>query len=345
MKKIFIGVTECKPGMKMAETIFNEYGAVIVGEGTILDLHIINTIIKLGIIKTKVYSSNDNISEVKSTEIFKAQYNENVDTIKQVIHNISRGGSIDINKVNHISHTIYARINENRDIVNSIHQIKNVDEYTYTHCINVSMLCMLIGKWLKFDKKKLELLIQAGLLHDIGKGRINPEILNKPGALSPDEYEEIKNHALYGYMITDNISEINEDVRKGILMHHEREDGTGYPNGVKGSYIHEFAKIIAVADIYDAMTSNRIYEQKKSPFEVFSLLENNSFGILDTRVVKVFLSNMAVYYIGDFVRLSTGDMGEIIYINPMRIAQPIIRVENSYVDLAIETNVKIAELV
>jgi putative nucleotidyltransferase with HDIG domain len=282
---------------------------------------------------------------VNSSEMFKAQYNENLESVKEILHDISAGKSIDIKKVQDISSTIYARINENRDIVSCINQIRSVDEYTYTHCINVSMLSMMIARWMKYDTETVNELIQAGLLHDIGKGRIDPEIINKPGMLTKEEFEEMRKHALYGYMLAEGSTGISENVRKCILMHHEREDGTGYPLGARGSQIHHFAKIVAVADIYDAMTSNRSYKQKDSPFDVFYLMENSTFGVLDTKVVRAFLSNMAAYYIGDFVRLNTGDMGEIVYINPMRISQPIIRVNTSYVDLSNKVNVKIAELV
>lgn len=345
MKGITISVNDCQPGMKMAETIYNQYGAVIVGEGTILDQHLILKIQRLGIDNIKIYSLTDKNLRGNSIEVFKEQYNENLSAVKSILHDISTGKNVDVLKINKIARSISMKVNDNRDIVNSINQIRHVDEYTYTHSLNVSMLCMLIGKWLKYDVKTLGMLIQAGLLHDIGKGKIDPVILNKPTSLDRDEYEIMKKHSLYGYMLTEGLPGINDDVRKGVLMHHEREDGSGYPLGVKGDQIHSFAKIIAVADIYDAMTSNRAYRPRESPFEVFDMMENNTFGILDTRVVKVFLGNMAAYYIGDYVRLNTGNIGEIVYINPMRISQPIIRVEDAYTDLAEETKVKILELV
>lgn len=345
MRGTNISVNDCQPGMKMAETIFNQYGAVIVGEGTILDQHLISKIQRLGIDKIKIIDFTEKSLRDNSFEIFKAQYNENLGTVKSILHDISIGKNVDVVKINKVARSISMKINDNRDIVNSINQIRQVDEYTYTHSLNVSMLCMLIGKWLKYDLKNLGMLIQAGLLHDIGKGKIDPEIINKPLPLDDDEYEIMKKHTLYGYMLTEGLAGINEDVRKGVLMHHEREDGSGYPLGAKGDQIHGFAKIIAVADIYDAMTSNRSYRHRQSPFEVFEMMENNTFGILDTRVVKVFLGNMAAYYIGDFVKLNTGNIGEIVYINPMRISQPIVRVKDIYTDLAEETKIKILELV
>ena len=345
MKKVFVSLDECIPGMRIAETVFNEYGAVIVAEDAVLDRHIIRQIENLGVIKIKVYDNMNDMIIVSGTELFRAQYNENLSIVKDILHDISNGKDIDIKKVNEVSDSIITRINENRDIVSCINQMRSVDEYTYTHSVNVSLLCMLIGKWMKFDYFKVKKLVHAGFLHDIGKGKIPPEILNKPEKLTRDEFEEIKKHPVYGFKLAEAIPNLDDAILKGILMHHEREDGSGYPFGVKGPQIHEFAKIVAVADIYDAMTSNRAYRGKESPFEVFELMENDSFGILDPKVTSTFLSNIATYYIGDFVKLNTGDIGEIIYINPSHISQPIVKADDVFIDLTHETNIKILELI
>jgi putative nucleotidyltransferase with HDIG domain len=223
--------------------------------------------------------------------------------------------------------------------------MREADEYTYTHSVNVSLLSMLIGKWLKLDYYSIKSLVSAGLLHDIGKGKISPDILNKPGALTDDEFEEIKKHPAYGYQIAEKIPEVSDDILKAILMHHEREDGSGYPLGLKSEQIHDFAKIVAVADVYDAMTSNRAYRTMICPFDVIESIEKDNFGTLDHRVVSVFLKNIASYYMGDFVKLSNGDIGEIVYINPFNISKPIIRAANSYIDLSNEKKLKILELI
>jgi putative nucleotidyltransferase with HDIG domain len=345
MRKVVVSVHECIPGMIMAETIFNEYGAIVVGENAILDDHMIKKLKNLDIMKIKIFDLEQVIISANTSEFFKAQYNENVEVVKDMLHDISIGKNINTEKVNTITQSVFVRINENRDIVSCINQIRSADEYTYAHSVNVSLICMLIGKWLKFDTEKIKILIQAGLLHDIGKGKIPPEILNKPDKLTADEYEEMKKHPVYGYRIAENMPDIPKDVALAILMHHEREDGTGYPMNIKGSQISEMAKIVAVADIYDAMTSDRSYRLKESPFEVFELMENRAFGFLDPIVSRTFLNNIASYYIGDYVKLNTGSVGEIIYINPMHISQPLIRVGDSYIDLTIERKVKINQLI
>lgn len=345
MRKVFVSVYDAAEGMQMAETIFNDYGAIIVSENTILDEHLIRKLQNLNISKVKVFNQSDDIINANNSELYKAQYNANLEVMKDMLHDISSGKNINMERVDDVSESIFTRINENRDIVGCLGQIRSADEYTYTHSINVSLLSMLIGKWMKLDAATIKLLVQTGLLHDIGKTKINPEILNKPEKLSVEEFNEIRKHPVYGYRIIEKIPGISKDVCMGILMHHEREDGTGYPVGIKGNQIHKFAKIIAISDIYDAMTSNKSYREKEPPFEVFELMENKTFGLLDPTVVNAFLNNMAAYYIGDLVKLSNGVVGEIIYINPRHISQPVVRVNETFIDLTMHTDIKIVELV
>lgn len=234
---------------------------------------------------------------------------------------------------------------EKMDLIRSMNQIRSSDEYLYTHSMNVAMLSMLIGKWLKYEDKKLQALVQAALLHDIGKIKVPLEILNKPGKLTDAEYEEMKKHSEYGYRMLEEKGNISMDICLAVLMHHEREDGSGYPIGAKSNRIHDFAKIIAVADIYDAMTSERVYKERESPFEVFELMEEKTIGQLSVEVVLTFLNNIASYYIGDLVMLSNGETGEIIHINPRHVSKSIIKAKEKYLDLSVEKDIKIKYLI
>lgn len=344
MKTVMINIDNCVPGMKVAKWIHNEYGAIIVARDTILDAHIIHKLKNLDISRIMIYDETDNVIITNSFDAFKAQYNENVEVIKEILHDISSGKSVDINKIEAITDSIIIRINENSDIVRCINQMRTADEYTYTHSVNVALLCMLIGKWMKMDIDKIRMLVQAGLLHDIGKSMINTEILNKPGLLTEQEYEEIKKHALYGYRIIEKMPGIDKEVGVGVLMHHEREDGSGYPMGLLSEQIHEYAKIIAVADTYDAMTSNRVYKEKESPFDALDEIIMKTFGTLNTKCVRAFMNNIAAYYIGDFVKLNTGETAVIIYINPANISRPIVKVGDKFVDLSYDYKIRIVEL-
>ncbi len=237
-----------------------------------------------------------------------------------------------------------SKVNENREIVSCISEMRAAGDYLYTHSINVALLSMLLGKWLKYDYLRLKSLVTSAFLHDIGKSRIPSEILNKPGTLDENEFAEIKKHCVIGYKLAESFPGMDEDILKGILQHHEREDGSGYPFGLRGDRIHEIAKIIAVADIYDAMTSNRFYKERACPFDVIDYIEKDHLGTLDHRITSTFLKNIASYYIGEHVILSSGDTGEIVYINPYHISRPIVKCGDKYVDLSAERSVKIAEM-
>ena len=127
-------------------------------------------------------------------------------------------------------------------------------------------------------------------------------------------------------------------------MHHERMDGSGYPYGVHNENINTIARIIAVADAYDAMISERPYQKKRSPFEVMHLLQEGIFGKLDTKILLTFLSNIATYYIGTYVALNTGEIGEVVAINPSCVYRPIIRVQDRYIDMNADFTVQIVDL-
>ncbi len=345
MRRVFIGISDCKPGMTIAEDIYNEYGAVIITEGTVLEEYIIERIRKLGIERLRVYDETGEMVEVSESELFRAQYRESVNTVKSILHDISAGKQIDTPRVDQTTKSILSRINENRAIVSCLNEMRSSGEYLYSHSLNVALLCMLIGKWLKFDYLKLKSLITAGFLHDIGKIRIPAEILNKPGPLSGEEFEEVKRHPVYGFKIAESAEGLNEDILRGILMHHEREDGSGYPLGLKGDKIHEFGKIVAVADVYDAMTSTRVYKAKQCPFDVIECILTDYFNTLDIKITSVFLKNIASYYIGESVMLNDGTIGEIIYINPYNISKPIVRAGSKYIDLVAQKGLKIMGLI
>lgn len=348
MEKIFISPSQLISGMKIAETIFNDYGAVVISEGTILDDHLVNKLKRMDLFRLQVYESEDEIitskNEITYKEEFVKNYSSSVDEYKKIITDISNGADLNTAKVDNVVDSVLQRFEEKRDIVSCLNQIRSADEYTYAHSLNVSLISMLIGNWMKFDSERIRLLVQAGMLHDIGKTRIPLEILNKPGKLTAEEFEEMKKHTVYGYRMLEKVPSISREVLSAVLMHHEKEDGTGYPNKLRGDKIHIFAQIVSVADIYDAMTSNRVYREKECPFEVFQLMEENSLGKLNPRVVYAFLNNMAAYYIGDKVILSNDEIGEIVYINPRVVSKPIVKVGDKFIDFLKEQDIKIKQM-
>jgi HD-GYP domain-containing protein (c-di-GMP phosphodiesterase class II) len=195
-------------------------------------------------------------------------------------------------------------------------------------------MSIIIAKWMSLSDEEVDEIVSAGLLHDIGKTKISEDLLSKPGKLTNEEFEEIKKHTLLGYMMLGKVKDATGNIKCSVLMHHEKIDGSGYPTGATDDEIPLFPKIIAVADIYDAMTSNRSYRNKMCPFEVIKNLEMQTFGKLDTKVLTIFLKNIANSYLGDFVELNTGEICQIVFINPNRVWQPIVKFDDEFIDLS-----------
>jgi HD-GYP domain-containing protein (c-di-GMP phosphodiesterase class II) len=172
--KLSVSIDKCKTGMKIAETIFNDYGGVIVSENSILDQHTIKKLQMLDIPKIKIYDLSDE-SIAENSDSFKEQYDAQVENIKDIIKDISSGKNLEMNRIDDAVDSVIGSVKENRDIVSCINEVRDADEYTYTHCMNVSLLSMMIGKWLKLDQNKIKDLAYAGILHDIGKAKIAPK--------------------------------------------------------------------------------------------------------------------------------------------------------------------------
>ena len=187
---------------------------------------------------------------------------------------------------------INSEIGGNRHIASCLSALRNYDEYTYKHSLNVAYYSAVLAGWVELRKAEIADVIKAGLLHDMGKIRIPKEILNKKGKLLPGEYEVIKMHSLYGYRIADKMKGINGSVKSAIIMHHEREDGTGYPFGHTGKKIVRAAKIVAVADVYDAMTSERVYGKKHTPAEAFDMFKAEGGRLFDRDTVSAFIKGI-----------------------------------------------------
>jgi len=342
-KTITIDINEYKPGMKVSEEILNNYGAVLVHKNTMLDKYTIHRLKLHGINSIKIYEDYEEI-EVKDKNTTKV-YEENINEFKSIIKDIGNGKKLDTLKVQNIVKELNDNFTSIYDIITHLNSNRGIDEYTYSHSLNVSLLCTLMGNWLELNQSQIRTLSYCGLLHDIGKSKIPPEILNKPGPLNAKEYEIMKKHSILGYnILKDNIA-ISKDIMLAVLMHHEREDGSGYPFGLKGDQIPLYAKITAIADIFDAMTSDRVYKKRETCFYVFEMFESDYLTKCDTSILLTFLKRIADYYIGSNVRLSDGSYGEIVFINQHQISRPIVKLEDeSIIDLSKEKELIIEEV-
>ncbi|WP_169833023.1 HD-GYP domain-containing protein [Geosporobacter ferrireducens] len=348
-KKIKTRVQDLTEDMVLATGIVNDNGVLILSAGTLLNKRTIKKLKEMKTAEVWVYCENDEEPEegqintegpekVKSKEneavLPKVEiYTQNKKVVENIIADMERGELVSVDTMTRALDILMKQFDSNKEILQAIDYFRNADNHLYTHCVNVALLCFLMGKWLDMEKSKIQKLICAGLLHDIGKTR---ELVG-----DKKEPEDEKVHPAIGYKIIKKIAKMDEDVLQGVLMHHEREDGSGYPFGLEHNKIHGFAKIIAIVDTYDLLVTSKIGKEKESPFKVLETFEKESFGLFAPNYLSVFLKNIANYYIGDKVYLNTGEEAEIIFINPQHVSKPLIRIGNRYIDTLQDTSIYI----
>lgn len=276
---------------------------------------------------------------------FQVGYTKNVMDIKNHFQSITEGGSIDLQVL--LSSSM-SSLNEQHlnsiELFDMLHNMRQINDSIYAHCLNVAFIARTLGKWLKYEKRDLQLLTLAGLLHDIGKIKIPENILNKPGKLTPNEYEIIKMHPQFGYEILSNLM-LPDKVLNAVLHHHERCDGSGYPNKLQGDELDDFTMIIAIADVYDAMTAARSYRGPLCPFTVIESFENEGLQKYRPHVILTFLERIANTYQSNRVMLDNGVSGTIILLNNAHLSRPIIRTDNDeFIDLSANPSLHITSI-
>lgn len=349
MEKLILNTLECPDGYEIAEDVFNSGGSLIITKNTILNESIRQKLVAFKVDRIAACEQIKTINTVNNSKenitMFKRNYQKSVNSVKVIINDLAAGRGLDNEKINEISSLLYDNMYSNFAITECLNKIKIADEYTYSHCINVSLYSILMGKWLELPESEIKLLMLAGILHDVGKAKIPNDILNKKGPLTQEEFEVIKMHPLFGFEIIKDNTGINKKVKEAVLMHHEKENGTGYPFGIKSVSISSFAKIISIADAFDALTSERVYKKRQTPFDTFREFERIvGEGHYDPSILLKFIHNISQYYVGSRVMMSTGKFGEIVYVPPHNISNPVVRVDGSFIDLSAQRGMKIIEM-
>lgn len=347
VSKKIVSTLECKIGAVLAEDVFNYNNIKAVSKNTIINEYIQKKLLELGVFKIRIYEGEqDKEAYNRSVEYkkFKKEYEDIIGSTQKLILNIFIENEVNCNKIIELTNSIYNTVFEADYISKYMSALKDADEYTFIHSVNVAFYSMLIGKWMKMSEDQMKILIQAGILHDIGKMRVDNKILNKPGKLTYEEFQEMKKHTIYGYNIIREKDDIGDNIKKAVISHHERMDGSGYPYGLAGDSINLYARIIAIADTYDAMTSNRVYKKKVTPFKSFDMFLQEGLALYDIEILNVFLNNISTYYIGSNVILNTGEKGKIVYIPPYDILSPIVETENGYLDFSKNSNISIKDV-
>jgi putative nucleotidyltransferase with HDIG domain len=332
-------------GMKLKEDVITNQGIRLLVKGTIITEYLISYLTQWNIEYLDIEDEQEQVVKNRCNKQLKAKklYHSTVNSIESFMEALKGAAELKMDEIRTAAGNVLQFVEDNSSL-RALNQLKNKDMYTYQHSLNIGIYSALIGKWMEYDQLTIKQLSYAGLLHDLGKTQIDDEILLKPQKLTEQEYNTIKKHTILGYEIIKKSSRLSTNIAMAALQHHEREDGRGYPLGLQGNRIHNFAKIVAIADVFDAMTSERPYKGRQSPFTVVEHLHEESFESLDPKVTRVFLNRIADFYIGSVVVLSNGDVGEIVMMNNNIPTRPLVKVSNGYLDLSKDFSISIQDL-
>lgn len=357
------------PGMILAEPVKTNRGQTIMNKGVLLTDSLIARISFYGI-ESVCVAPQESIPEpmeleteaknapvkmvyserIKSSADFKMFQDESFDIhlkLKKCFLKIlnSESGELIPEVLAMTMHLLQKPLNT-IELFDMLHNMRTEDDAIYVHSVSVAFIAGAFGKWLEFSQSDIELLVLCGLMHDIGKMKIPSKILYKPGPLDETEYAIVKRHPRLGYEALKRIPKLDFHVVDCALMHHERCDGSGYPLNAAAKEINNFAKIIAIADVYDAMTAARSYRSPLCPFQVISAFEHEGLKKYDPHFILTFLEHIAYTYQNNRILLSDGREANIIMLNSRDLSRPIIEVDDgSYINLATSKDLHIASLI
>ncbi len=319
-----VSINNAEEGAKLGKSIFNLQGNVLLSAGAKLNSKYIKRLRSLGISELFI---EDEISYGVEVEDF---ISENTRlkakvAIYNVLQKAATTNKVDREAVHSVARNLVEEVLANGRIMIDLTDIKSTDGYTYEHSVNVCTLSVIIAIGLGYDIRSIEELAVGAILHDIGKIKIPVEILNKPGKLTDSEYSTIKQHTVLGYKIIRESGNFGAFTKYLALTHHERVDGNGYPLGLDNSKLHDFAKIVSVADCFDAMTSDRVYRAKLHVVEAIEYLNSMSTYQFDYETVRCFMKYVAVFPVGTGVVLNNKMKGLVVHTNNVT-SRPRVRI-------------------
>jgi len=358
-------VDQLKEGMVVGQAVYKEDMSVLLGEGTVLNQQMIDSLSERNIVSVEIREEGGEevpapmpkraqgvqgaavktipLKEPILDEGYVRDYGECFIELKAIFEVTKAHGSVDKDSAEALAQNILPLCSGAKAVAH-IHNMTLKGEYTIHHSLHVAILAGLMGKWLKMPQKDQLRLITAGFLILIGNLRIEQAMLDKEGVLTPDERKIMQEHPKFGHelIMAGGLGE-DKEIAEAVLQYHERCDGSGYPRGLVKEEIGEFARILALMDMYDAMASDRSYAKKRSPFEVFNILSDDIMnGRLDTEFGFRFIRRVCHSLNGNWVKLSNGEAGKIIYIDESRLASlPVVQtMDGEFMDLNLRTDVK-----
>ena len=350
---------DLKSGMITALPIYTAKGQLILEPGTFLTPALISrlsfysidsatvedpvSIPKPGNVQNPTYSQ-----KVKQSPVFmqfQIEYSKELNSIQDAFESFCKGQfRSDTSDILSDISALLSKSSTTIELFDMLHNMRQINDSIYAHCLNVSLICCIMGEWLHFSPQDLEQLALAGLLHDIGKTSLPKELLDKPGKYTPQEYELVRKHTFLGYNILKD-QPLDIRVKRAALMHHERCDGSGYPQSLTGKDIDSFAQIVAIADVYDAMTAARSYRAPLCPFQVIDAFEKEGLQKYHPEYILTFLERIANTYQHNRILLNNGKSATIVMINPKHLTHPMIQLDDdSILDMTEHRDLEIIQI-
>lgn len=342
VKRRYLSMRVVQPGTVIDQAIVDRAGRVLIARKTVLDEYMIEALKKMGVPAIYIREGEEEeepeekktppVSEavqkkyeqVKVEDPAKVQLTQSVrervaEGIKYLYQDVDSKDFTDTTRT--ITNELMQAISDNEAIAVDISALKVSDEYTFKHSVDVATMSMIVAKRHGFTQQQVYEIGIAGLLHDIGKSQIPNDLLNKAGRLTDEEFEMMKQHSVLGYRILTGKEDLSNDIKMGVLQHHEKTNGKGYPMGVEMQKINVFARIISVADIYDALVTERPYKKPYTPRSAVEMIMSMTQE-LDIEVMRSFLESVILYPVGTDVALSNGEMARVVENSPRYVLRP-----------------------
>ncbi|KRF21343.1 HD-GYP domain-containing protein [Paenibacillus sp. Soil787] len=330
---LLMPINMCHPGMRLAKNIYNDDGMVLLAVNVELSQRLIDRLFTYGI--DYIYIQDSRTNDIIQEDIIQDETRTKAvleirNTFKKVMEDSNKRGAVNYYDIGRnfrdVMKMIIDDLSAHQGAMVMLNNINVKDNYLFQHSVNVSIYAIMLGISFGYSRENLETLGLGALLHDIGKTKVPLGILRKPSQLTEQEFTEMKNHTTYGFNILKDEPNIPLLSAHCALQHHERINGSGYPRGIQGTEINEFAKWVGLVDSYDAMTTTRVYRRPLLPHEAMEQLFTGSGTMYDQSQIALFRDKIAIYPLGITVRLNTGEFGIVSKLNVTVPHRPIVRV-------------------
>ncbi len=332
---------QLKPGMKIDQAVVDRAGRNLVHKGSILDNYVIDSLLKMGVMMVYIQTGEESDEDIEKSispeakkqierlhtdDKAKVELSDSVKSrVAEGIQYIYANAESDqlADTTNNIASSLMDAINDNDAIAVDISALKTSDEYTFKHSVDVATMSMVLAKQQGLSQKQIYEIGVAGLLHDIGKTKIPIEILNKPARLTDEEFAVMKQHPVFGYRMIKDKKDFSNDICMAVLQHHEKMNSKGYPVGFPSDKITQYSRILTIADIYDALVTERPYKSAFSQRDAVEMIMSMTEE-LDLKAMKSFLESIILYPVDSIVELSNGEKAKVVKNNEHYILRPTV---------------------